>query len=205
MKNALIGTIIQILVFTSVPFFIYIIKKKPAKRFFEYIGLKQSTKKANLWAVVSCLLIAAPVLILTVTSSEFKEIMIDPNSITGQFRQSGFGINTLTILLITALFKTALAEEILFRGFIAKRLTSFLGFVKGNLTQAAIFGILHAALFASITQNPVFLLIIFLMPAIGAYINVYLNEQLANGSIIPSWISHGLANVLAYSFVAFVI
>lgn len=205
MINESIGAILQILVFTMIPFLVYLIKNKSAKGFLEYIGLKKSTKKANYLAVVACLLFATPMLILTLTNADFKELMFDPNSITGKFRQMGFGIESLFILIIIALFKTSFAEEVLFRGFIAKRLISVAGYQKGNVIQAAIFGVIHTALFALVTSNIIFLIAIFIIPSIGAYVSVYLNEKIANGSIIPGWISHGLANILAYSIVGFVI
>ena len=205
MINEIIGAILQILVLALIPFLVYVIRKKKTKGFFNYLGLKKSTKKANLLAVLACLIFATPLLILTLTSPVFKEIMFDPTSITGKFRMMGFGINSFSILLIIALFKTSFAEEVLFRGFIAKRLISVLGFQKGNVLQAAIFGIIHAVLFALITTNIIFLIVIFVIPSIGAYVSAYLNEKIGNGSIIPGWISHGLANVLAYSIIGFVI
>ena len=205
MINESIGAILQILVFTLIPFLVYLIKNKSAKGFLEYIGLKKSTKKANYLAVIACLLFATPMLILTLTNADFRDIMFEPNSITGKFRQMGFGIESLFILIVIALFKTSFAEEVLFRGFIAKRLISVAGYKKGNVIQAAIFGVIHTALFALVTSNVIFLIAIFIVPSIGAYVSVYLNEKIANGSIIPGWISHGLANVLAYSIVGFVI
>ncbi|SHJ65592.1 CAAX protease self-immunity [Pseudozobellia thermophila] len=131
--------------------------------------------------------------------------MFDPNSITGKFRQMGLGTYSITLLLITAVFKTSLSEEIIFRGFIAKRLVSIMGFVKGNVLQAALFGIIHTLMFALITTNIFFLLVIFIIPSIGAYVSVYLNEKIGKGSIVPGWISHGLANIIAYGIVGFVI
>jgi membrane protease YdiL (CAAX protease family) len=205
MINEIIGTILQILVFALIPFLVYLIKKKTTIGFLDYIGLKKSTRKANYLAILACLLFAGPMLVLTFTSADFKEIMFDPHSMTGKFRQLGFGINSVSILILTAVFKTSFAEELFFRGFVAKRLISSIGYKKGNLLQAFIFGIIHAALFALTTSNAIFLLVIFLIPSIGAYVSVYLNEKLANGSIIPGWISHGLANLLAYSIVGFVI
>ncbi|CAN0576974.1 unnamed protein product [Ectocarpus sp. 12 AP-2014] len=203
MINETIGALLQVLIFTLIPFLVYFIKKKSAKGFLEYIGLKKSTQKANYLAVLACLVIAAPIFILTLASPDFKEIMVDPTSITGKFRQMGLGFNSLIILLLIAVFKTSFAEEVLFRGFIGKRLINLLGFQKGNLLQALIFGIIHTALFAVITANILFLTLIFILPSIGAYISGYLNEKLANGSIIPGWISHALANILAYSFIGF--
>ena len=112
---------------------------------------------------------------------------------------------SIIILLVMALLKTSFAEEILFRGFIAKRLMSWLGYQAGNIVQAFLFGLMHSALFATMTSNIFFLIFITVFPSLGAYVSVYLNEKVANGSIIPGWIAHGLANVVAYSVVGFII
>jgi membrane protease YdiL (CAAX protease family) len=205
MINETIGALLQIIIFTLIPFLVYLIKNKSKNGFLTYIGLKKSTKKANYLATLACLIFVLPMIILILVNSEFKEIMFDPNSITGKFRQMGVGLNSITLLLIMAIFKTSLSEEILFRGFIAKRLISLLGFQKGNILQAMLFGIIHTALFAIITSNIFFLLVIFIIPSIGAYVSVYLNEKIGNGSIFPGWISHGLANILAYTIVGFIL
>jgi hypothetical protein len=42
------------------------------------------------------------------------------------------------------------------------------------------------------TQNVLFLSVLFIIPAIGAYVSVYSNVKLANGNIIPGWFSLGL-------------
>ena len=49
------------------------------------------------------------------------------------------------------------------------------------------------------------LVLIFVLPSVGSYVSVYLNEIVGNGSIIPVWISHGLANILSYSIVGFLV
>jgi membrane protease YdiL (CAAX protease family) len=205
MINETIGALLQIIIFTLIPFLVYLIKNKSKNGFLTYIGLKKSTKKANYLATLACLIFVLPMIILILVNSEFKEIMFDPNSITGKFRQMGVGLNSIILLLIMAIFKTSLSEEILFRGFIAKRLISLLGFQKGNILQSILFGIIHTALFAIITSNIFFLLVIFIIPSIGAYVSVYLNEKIGNGSIFPGWISHGLANILTYTIVGFIL
>lgn len=204
MVNEIIETIIQILLFTLIPFLVYVIRKKSGKGFLNYIGLKKSNSKANLLAILASLLLLVPMLLLTFTSDSFREIMFNPNSITGKLRAINLGANSIIILLIIAIFKTSLAEEILFRGFIAKRLINLLGFQKGNIIQAFIFGIVHVALFVMITTNIVILGVTFIFPTIVAYLFGYLNEKMANGSIIPGWIGHGLVNVITYVVVGFI-
>lgn len=205
MVSEIIETIVQIFIFSLIPFLVLLIKKRTTKGFLDYIGLKKSNSKTNGLAVLASLILLAPMLLLTLTSETFQEIMFDPNSITGKLRTMEFGANAIIVLLIIAIFKTAFAEEILFRGFIAKRLISVFGFKKGNLFQAIIFGILHTILFAIITTNLIYLSLIFVFPTIAAYIFGYLNEKKADGSIIPSWIAHGLANVISYIVIGFVI
>lgn len=195
----LIQAIIQVLVLSAIPFLVYVIQKRTTKGFFNYIGLIKSTKKANALALLASLIFAVPPLLLAFVNEEFRSIILSPGSITGQFNQMGFSTQGLFILLITAIFKTGFAEELLFRGFIAKRLIAKIGFAKGNTLQALLFGIIHVGLVATATNNLFFLAIIFLITFLGPYVSVVLNEKYANGSIIPGWISHALANIISYS------
>jgi len=203
MVNALTSAITQILVFALTPFLLFVIKNKSAKGFLNYIGLKKPTKKANLLALLIIFLLAIPLLLLTTTNEEFKSIMTNPQSTTGNIKQMGIGLETIITILIAAILRTSLSEEIFFRGFLAKRLIALTNFQTGNFLQALIFGIIHTLFFLPITHNALFLLVIFIFPAMSAYFQTYLNEQYANGSIIPGWIAHGTANLIAYSFVLF--
>ena len=205
MINEITSTIVQLLVLSFIPFIVYVIKNKAVKGFFNYIGLIRSTPRANYLAILLSLLLAGPLLALTFFSAEYKEIIIDPETVAGKIRLMGFGGEAIATIIIVAVFKTSLTEEILFRGFIAKRLINVTNFQIGNILQAIIFGILHVVIFVPISRNILYLALIFLSPAIFAYFIVYLNEKVADGSILPGWIAHGLANVLSYSAVAFLI
>ncbi len=204
MVNQLISTILQILVFTSIPFLVYVIRNKKSTGFLNYVGLKRSTSKANLLALLVMVLLVAPLLLLFFINEEFKEIMTNPESVTGKIKQMGIGVEAIFTIIIAAVFKTALSEEIFFRGFLAKRLISIKNFQVGNIIQAVIFGIIHTLLFMTITDNVLFLVVIFVFPTIGAYLKTYINEKLANGSIIPGWIAHGTANLISYSVILFI-
>jgi len=204
MINELISAILQILLFTSIPFFVYLIKTKSTKGFGEYIGLKKSSRKANLFALLIMILLVAPLLILVLANEEFKGVMTNSESVTGKIKQMGIGIEAVITILIAAILKTSLSEEIFFRGFLAKRLIAITNFQIGNIIQAIIFGIIHIFLFMSITENILFLVIIFVFPTVGAYLKTYINEKLGNGSIIPGWIAHGTENLVSYSFILFI-
>ena len=201
----LISAILQLLAFTLIPFLVYIIRQRSVKGFFQYIGLKPSNRKANAWALATSLIFIIGAMGLVFISPDFKEALTAPGSITGKFRAMGFGVEAVVALLLIALIKTSLAEEILFRGFLAKRLIHVLGFQWGNLLQAALFGLIHLLLFISITSSFFFPAFIFVFSGLGAYISAYINEKMADGSIIPGWIAHGLANVVSYSVMGFLI
>ena len=203
MINTAIDAILQVLFLTLIPFIAYLIRKKSVKGFWKDLGFKKSNKKANLYALLVMLILVLPVIILTLTNQEFKEIMLNPKSVPAAMRKIGFGVEALVVIFIAAVFTTALSEEIFFRGFLAKRLIAITNFKTGNVIQAIIFGAIHALIFISVTSNVILLSVIFIFPTIGAYCKTYLNEKMADGSIIPGWIAHATANIISYSFVAF--
>ncbi len=205
MINEIISTVLQIFAFSLIPLVVWMVKNKSVKGFFHYIGLKASNRRANLLAVGLSLVFTLPILLLVILNEDFLAIMAHPESMTGKFKLMGFSFSALLLVLITAIFKTAFSEEILFRGFLAKQLIRWLGFRSGNLLHAVLFGALHTAVFLSISNNVLFLIIIFFFPALGAYLQTYLNEKVAQGSILPGWIAHALANVTSYSIIGFCI
>ncbi|MEO0552684.1 MAG: CPBP family intramembrane glutamic endopeptidase [Bacteroidota bacterium] len=205
MVNTFISAFGQAIVFSLIPFIVYLISKKKAKGFFSYIGLKRSNAKANGLALLLMIAIATPILLIASADPDFRSALLDPSSVSGRIRAMGFGLESSIALLLIAVIKTGLSEEIFFRGFVAKRLIAVTSFRTGNMIQAIIFGAIHTLLFLNLTDNLLFLVSSFVMPAIGAYIKVYLNEKMAGGSIVPGWIAHASSNLIAYSIIAFVL
>ncbi|MGD1958375.1 MAG: lysostaphin resistance A-like protein [Fulvivirga sp.] len=205
MVNTFISAFGQAIVFSLIPFIVYLISKKKAKGFFSYIGLKRSNTKANGLALLLMIAIATPILLIASADPDFRSALLAPSSVSGRIRAMGFGQESSTTLLLIAVIKTGLSEEILFRGFVAKRLIAVTSFRMGNMIQAIIFGAIHTLLFLNLTDNLLFLVSSFVMPAIGAYIKVYLNEKMADGSIVPGWIAHASSNLIACSIIAFVL
>ena len=203
--DALLSTLLQLLVFSLLPAVVYVLQRRTVKGFWQYVGLYRSPAHANGWALLASLLFASSTLAVAIASPALKALMLDPHSVTGQLRRSGVGPASVAVLLLTALGKTALAEEIFFRGFVAKRLMATWGFTAGNVAQAVLFGALHIGLFWSLTTNPLVLGVVFGGATTGAALAGYLNERLAGGSILPGWISHGLANVVSYTVVGFLL
>ncbi len=200
------NALLQLAVFSLIPFVAYLITKKKIKGFLGYIGLFSAPKKAVLLAMAVSTLLLVTGVGFTAISPEIRQHMFDPQSLTGKFRALGATPVSLFVLLLIAWVKTAFAEEILFRGFVAKRLMASLGYQWGNIIQAIIFGLLHSVLFYfAMNAGWFFMVFIFILSGIAAYIMAYINEKVANGSILPGWIAHGLGNMLSYSFTAFVL
>jgi membrane protease YdiL (CAAX protease family) len=132
-------------------------------------------------------------------SPSILEAVTAPNTVIGKLRANGLSVTTFILLIVKALIQTAFTEEILFRGFVAKRLINWLGSTTGNLLQALLFGAVHLLIFVGQEFSLALAIGIVLYPATGGWIMGYLNERVGNGSILPSWLMHGLVNLIAYS------
>lgn len=204
MLQEALNTLFQVLAFTLIPFVAFLIRKKTVKGFFNDLGLKAAPSKAILWGVISSSVILVPPILLAMIHPEILDAFHHPESMTGKFRAMGPTAPAIVILLLTAVLKTSLSEEIFFRGFVAKRLIALMGFQWGNILQAIIFGALHIVILLKISDSIQFIIMMFLLTTVAAWIMVYINEKLANGSILPGWIMHGLGNVVAYATLGFI-
>lgn len=142
---------------------------------------------------------------LTLVVAASMSIVLDPilpNDVQlANERFGGHGVKALAPAIIFAFFATALPEEILFRGFIGRRLSRKLGFLTGNTIQAIVFGLLHGAVLFPTLGLAIPLLIITFTGTLG-WLMGYINEK-ADGSIIPSWCIHGISNVYASVIIMF--
>lgn len=202
--NTLIGAIVQLIAFALLPFLVYLIVKRTAKGFFRYIGLYKTNASALLLALLAALVIGGAGIAVMCSSPVIRQVATGKGAVTEQISQLTSPANRVMVILIIALIKTSLAEELLFRGFIAKRLIAWLGFRVGNLLQAVLFGAVHILLFLRLPGVTVaFLSFSFLLPGIAGYVAGYLNEKKGAGSIYPGWVLHGLTNIISYSFLVF--
>lgn len=114
----------------------------------------------------------------------------------------GMGLAALPSMVVYSFLQTALSEEILFRGFLLKRLAARFGFTAATVVQALLFGAVHLTM----VWGQVGLLagaVIVIYPMIPAVAFSYLNEKKAGGSILPSWIIHGTLNTVSALFSLF--
>lgn len=205
MLSAVIAALLQVVVFSFIPFVVYVVRYRKARGFLRYVGLYRPEGKTLVWATL-VVLISSPLLLWVFSTPGLREMATGPATTVGVLRSVGLGPEVVLLLLLFAWIQTALAEEILFRGFVAQRLISRLGFTWGNLVQATIFGLIHLALFlmlAGQTLTPMRSAALFLVPGLIGWLLGYLKVRLGNGSILPGWWAHGLANCIAYTVMAF--
>jgi membrane protease YdiL (CAAX protease family) len=189
--SKVVNSLIQIIIFTLIPFIWWLVTARRKESFFSWIGIKRATpeNKKQLWSFT--FFVTAGFMVVSVF---VLYILKGTTTATSEF--SGKGIVVLPAVLIYAFFNTALPEEILFRGFLLKRLEHKLGFSVANIIQSIIFGIMHGIMFISLVSVGKAVIIILLTGSIAWFMG-YINEKKANGSIYTSWLIHGLSNVFS--------
>ena len=108
----------------------------------------------------------------------------------------------IVALAMVALLKTAFAEELLFRGLIAKRLYGALGFWGGNLTQSLLFGAIHLPILLLPEGRSVIGGAMIGFAVLISLVAGWLNERRARGSILPGLGLHAGANLATYLMLA---
>lgn len=195
--NKILGSIIQIILFAIIPFVWWMVTARKKQSFIEWIGLKKiDGGKKTLTATI---LVAVAFLFSGVLT---LYVIRGVETATSEF--AGLGLVAIPAIIVYATFNTAFPEELLFRGFLLKRLANKLGFNIANLIQALLFGLLHGAMLFSIVGVIKSILIIVFTGAIAWFMG-YINEKNSNGSIIPSWIIHTISNLFSGICAAFAI
>lgn len=187
--NQLMSGLLQAVLFAFPPFLWWLLSARKREPFLHWLGLKKPPADQRLWR--ACLLVAAGFILLSVV---VLWLLRGVETATAAF--AGAGFQALPAALVYAFLTTALSEEILFRGFLLKRLSARLGFVAGNLLQSLLFGLLHGAMLLPLAGVGRAALAAAFTGAIGWCMG-YVNERRAGGSILPGWAVHGLANTFS--------
>ena len=98
MVTEIISALLQILVFSAIPFVFFVISRRKIGGFFEFIGFTAPTSKAVYLAVAASLIFLAGGISLVFLSNEVREIMINPPSITGKIRSIGLSPASVAIV-----------------------------------------------------------------------------------------------------------
>ena len=187
----ILSSIVQILLFSLIPFIWWCITAKKKIGFLQWIGIKRFSfskeNKTALWIVGTIIIFMAVSVFILYTIKGVE-------TATSEF--SGLGIKALPAILVYAVFNTSFPEELLFRGFLLKRLSDKFGFSIGNAVQSLLFGLLHGAMFLTVMGILQAILIIGFTGGI-AWCMGYVNEKKADGSILPGWCIHAFSNIFS--------
>lgn len=193
--SKIVSSILQIILFSVIPFVWWFIAARKQQKFAEWIGLKKiEGGKKPLAAIV---MVSIAFLFL---GGLTLYMMRGINSATSEF--AGLGMVAIPAIVVYATLNTAFPEELLFRGFALKRLANKFGFNIANFIQALLFGLLHGVMFFSLVGVVKAILIIVFTGAIAWFMG-YVNEKDSNGSIFPSWIIHTISNLFSGILSAF--
>ncbi len=196
MINQIISTIIQCVIFIGIPWMIYFFLNKEMKGFFAWVGLYLPKDKS--WIKPTAIIFIVAVALMGGAILIFAKVGIITEEMLYSLKLSkGLNFELLLIVLIKATIQTSLSEEVFFRGFIGKRVARKFGYFKGNLTQSILFGLPHGLPFIIVYQAYLFGIVLFIAAATVGFLQFYLNEKKANGSIIPSLIIHSLTNIIS--------
>lgn len=189
--NALLNGLFQVVLFTLVPLVWWLVTARKKENFFSWLGLKKPVvKNWKRWSVT--------VLLAAVVCWGLGELAIYLRGplAAADSQYKGMGAAAIPSVLAYSLIQTALSEEILFRGFMLKRLQTKLGFPAATVIQTVIFGAIHLLMVWG-QVNLLAGLLIVVYPMVVAVVFSYINEKLSGGSILPSWIVHGLLNTVS--------
>lgn len=189
----LLGAVFQLLIFSVVPFTWWLITARREESFFRWIGLKKITHEKKVGnTLLITFLASALYCVLT-----FLCISFGSNEITTAGSQfAGEGVIALPAVAAYAYIRTGLAEEMVFRGFLLKRIKNKFGFGIGNLIQAVLFGLLHGIPFGLATQNILVTVVLTILPGAFGWYQGWLNEKRCGESIVSSWLLHGTMNFI---------
>ncbi|TYQ15435.1 UNVERIFIED_CONTAM: CAAX prenyl protease-like protein [Acetivibrio alkalicellulosi] len=187
--NMLLSAIVQIVLFSLIPFIWWLFTVRKHTGFLKWIGFKKPIIENKGKYIASCLVIIVFFIILFLIVPFLVE---NSNLATAQF--TGQGAKALIPALIYAFLQTGLSEEIFFRGFLTKRLTGKFGFKVGNTVQGMLFGLLHGIMFLSLVGPFRSIIIIIFTGVLGSLMG-WINEKQSGGSIVSSWLLHGGANI----------
>lgn len=190
--SLLVSAILQIILFSIIPFVWWLIFARKEDHFLKWLGFKKPVIKNKVRYMV---IFGITVISLSVPSFFILKNFLNQSVLaTTQFY--GQGATALVPALIYAFLQTGLSEEIFFKGFLTKRLIRKFGFQLGNGLQSLMFGLMHGVMFLP-SAGMLGGLIVMLITGIAGWAMGWINEKESDGSIVSSWLLHGVANYVA--------
>lgn len=187
----MINAIVQVVLFSVIPFVWWSFTAKKKQLFLEWLRFHRPViVDKGKYAMFYMLAIV----VLVVPNFGLVFFYMD-GSILASNQFTGLGLAGVIPALLYAMIQTGLSEEILFRGFLLKRLAKSFGFQVGNLLQSLVFGCIHGAMLWTVLSFPIILLVV-LSTGLAGYVMGWMNERVSGGSIMTSWSIHSLTNLM---------
>ena len=114
MLNELIGSVIQVLVFAIVPFIVWLLTARKKEPFLPWIGVRKPVCRN----VTKAVLLTVAVALLYIGAMIVCQKILPEGVTTAGSQFAGQGSAALPAVFFYAILRTALSEELLFRGFI---------------------------------------------------------------------------------------
>ena len=205
--SSITTTIVNLIVFSLVPFIWWFFRHRKEEGFFRWIGFFKPQLKSKWWILLVFAILYDFFYNFDFTqfvSSETLEYIESSAAVSANVF-AGMGVAAILPAFIENFIANGVAEEILYRGFLCKRLISKAGLVKGIILQAVLFGLMHNLLYilAGLDVGLWYHTLTFIFTGTGALLLGWLNEKIFNGSILPSILLHGTGNFIASMLVAF--
>lgn len=205
--SSITTTIVNLIVFSLLPIIWWFFRHRKEDGFFRWIGFFKPQLKSKWWVLLIFAILYYFFYNFDFTqfvSPETLEYIENSASVSANVF-AGIGVAAILPAFIENFIANGVAEEILYRGFLCKRLISKIGLVKGIILQAVLFGLMHNILYilAGLDVGLWYHILTFIFTGMGALLLGWLNEKIFNGSIIPGILLHGAGNFIASLLVAF--
>ena len=192
MLNELVGAIAQVLFLSLLPLAVWYVTARKKESFFSWIGLKKPICKNKISTALTAIVMT--ILYIAAMTTCTKLLPDGVTTVGSQF--AGGGLGALPAAFFYSFVRTALSEEILFRGFVLRLIRNKAGFTAGNTVQALLFGLVHGIPFGIITNSILAFVLLTMLPGLFGWYQGWLNEKQCEGSIVPSWLLHGSINFI---------
>ena len=197
-----ITTIISnIIIFLIIPFLWWLIKLRKEMSFFKWVGLIKPKLNSKWWIIIIFVIAYGFFYLFDFTmfiDKQSIEVLQTSEKVSANV-YTGLGFVAIIPSLLTTLIANGLCEEVLFRGFISKRLCNKFGKNAGIIIQGILFGLLHNIIYilGGVNVSLQFHIVLFIFTGMGGLLLGILDEKIYNGSIVPSVLLHGLGNFIS--------
>ncbi len=203
----IVGAISNIVVLSLLPLVWWLIFHRKKENFFKWVGLYKPQLKSKWWMVVLFAVVYYFLYTFDITKfvSEESMAVVESSESVAANAFTGLGMAAVLPAMIQNFVANGLSEELLFRGFIGKRLYAKFGSVPGIIIQGVLFGLMHNGLYVlgGVPVGMDFHVMMFLFTGSAGLLLAWLDEKIYNGSIVPSILLHGLGNFIGSLRVAF--